>query len=160
MKYQFLDNAGNVTEAEQESYADAQSYAESHNLMCLSMPYDLFVATFRKKIKLLEGHAQYSWLSEYAEKIIRMNQGFGYQAIAANDFMEKIIIMPLADLQGWLEENAISEGKKGTVKPYQQKMINGLTGSEKGITIEIPVGMGKAKSNLQNNATKKARKGR
>lgn len=39
MKYQFLDNAGNVTEAEQESYADAQSYAESHNLMCLSMPY-------------------------------------------------------------------------------------------------------------------------
>ena len=89
-----------------------------------------------------------------------MNQGFGYQAIAANDFMEKIIIMPLADLQGWLEENAISEGKKGTVKPYQQKMINGLTGSEKGITIEIPLGMGKAKSNLQNNATKKARKGR
>ena len=145
MKYQFLDNAGNVTEAEQESYADAQSYA---------------VSSFRKKIKLLESHAQYSWLSEYAEKIIRMNQGFGYQAIAANDFMEKIIIMPLADLQGWLEENAISEGKKGTVKPYQQKMINGLTGSEKGITIEIPVGMGKAKSNLQNNATKKARKGR
>ncbi len=160
MKYQFLDNAGNLTESEQKSYVDAQSYADKNDLTCLSMPYDLFVASFREKIRLLEDHTQYGWLVEYAEKMVRMNQGFGYQAIAANDFMKKIIIMPVADIRDWLEENVFSEDKKRAVKSYQQKMIDDCMGSEKDISLGFPVGMGKAINNSQTSTHKKTRNGR
>jgi len=109
LKYQFFDNDGKVTESEQKSYTDALKFAEERSITCLSMPYEIFIASFRKKIKLLESHAQYSKFSEYAEKMIIMNQGTGYQAMVANDFMKKIIVTPIDDIMGWLEEHGKSE---------------------------------------------------
>ena len=47
MKYQFFDNDGKVTESEQKSYTDA--FAEERGITCLSMPYEIFIASFRKK---------------------------------------------------------------------------------------------------------------
>ncbi len=109
MKYQFFDNDGKVTESEQKSYTDALKFAEERGITCLSMPYKLFIASFREKIKLLESHTQYSKISEYAEKMIILNQGAGYQAMAANDFMKKIITTPIDDIRGWFEEHGKSE---------------------------------------------------
>lgn len=111
MKYQFFDNDGKVTESEQKSYTDALKFAEERGITCLSMPYEIFIASFRKKIKLLESHAQYSKFSEYAEKMIILNQGAGYQAMAANDFMKKIIVTPIDDIMEWLEEHGKIEFK-------------------------------------------------
>ena len=105
MKYQFFDNDGKVTESEQKSYTDALKFAEERGITCLSMPYEIFIASFREKIKLLENHAQYSEISEYAEKMVILNQGAGYQAMAANDFMKKIIVTPIDDIQEWFGEN-------------------------------------------------------
>ncbi|EGT4625321.1 TPA: hypothetical protein KNN56_001734 [Clostridioides difficile] len=111
MKYQFFDNDGKVTESEQKSYTDALKFAEERSITCLSMPYEIFIASFRKKIKLLESHAQYSKFSEYAEKMIILNQSVGYQAMAANDFMKKIIVTPIDDIMEWLEEHGKIEFK-------------------------------------------------
>ena len=114
MKYQFFDNDGKVTESEQKSYTDALKFAEERGITCLSMPYKLFIASFREKIKLLESHTQYSKISEYAEKMIILNQGAGYQAIAANDFMKKIIgkseFEPVS--QDWQEGKAEKQKNK------------------------------------------------
>lgn len=49
MKYQFFDNDGKVTESEQKSYTDALKFAEERGITCLSMPYELFIASFREK---------------------------------------------------------------------------------------------------------------
>ena len=51
------DNAGNVTEAEQESYADAQSYAESHNL-CLLYTSSDFIYTYSQKMDEIQKTSQ------------------------------------------------------------------------------------------------------
>lgn len=121
MKYEFVDNVGRITESEQNNFEAAQNYAEKHGLTCLTMTYDVFVKSFMAKITQLENHAQYEVLAKCADRMIAMNQSFGYGAIAANVFMKRIIRTPISEIEAWLEGDVLLDNEKNTLKSQTVK---------------------------------------
>ena len=65
-----------------------------------------YESNFANKIKLAEGMAGYEKIEKYAQDCIIAHTGFGYQAIVATDFMDKVIAMEDEAFIKWAESIA------------------------------------------------------
>lgn len=58
---------------------------------------------FNEKIDSFKNHEKYPWLRDFADEAKSLNEGDGYFAIAAQDFIERIEKMPLEYIRDWLD---------------------------------------------------------
>ncbi len=58
---------------------------------------------FNTKINHFKSHKRYQWLREYSDCALRFHTGFGYLAIKAIDFIDRINAMPLGYILDWLD---------------------------------------------------------
>ena len=103
MIYKFTDHRERLTKKRFRSWKEAQEYAQANHLTCLTMAHKDFQEAFNKKIKRMENHYHYTKLETMANQAIIANPGAGHTAIAANDFMHRIIEMPTPYIIDWLE---------------------------------------------------------
>ena len=102
--YKFLDEEERLTKKYFRSWEEAKAFAKEHELRCMTMEQKAFLTAFEEKVGRLKGHDNASRLTAMAEKAIAARNGlFQYQVIAADDFMERVIEMPTAYLEDWLE---------------------------------------------------------
>lgn len=104
MYYKFLNDKEEMIKVNLKSFKEAKEYAINNNLMSLTMNYDDFIKTFDDKINKFKDHIKYNELLKSAEQTKLNNIMSGYESIVANDFMKRIITMPLAYIRGWLDE--------------------------------------------------------
>jgi len=78
---------------------------------------------FNGKIEAFKDHPKYASLRKQADDAIRYYSGFGYAAIAAEDFIERIEAMPLDYIRDWL-------GGKNELKwrDCDKKMLDAMRG--------------------------------
>lgn len=58
---------------------------------------------FNVKIDTFKDHPKYEWLREYADDALSFHTGFGFMAIKAVDFMDRIIQKPVEYIRDWLD---------------------------------------------------------
>jgi hypothetical protein len=58
---------------------------------------------FNDKIEYFKNHPRYEWLRNYSNEALNYHTQYGYLAIKAIDFMDRIIAKPLEYIQDWLE---------------------------------------------------------
>lgn len=76
---------------------------------------------FNEKIDCFKNHPKYAQLRKSADEAIRWHTCFGLDAIHAQDFMDRIIKMPLAYIEDWLNnKNALDWIDKLTHKNYDE----------------------------------------
>lgn len=63
----------------------------------------VYEAVFNQKVNSFSSHPRYHQLREQADTAIRLHTGYGPQAIAAGDFMDRIVKMPLPYILAWLD---------------------------------------------------------
>lgn len=74
---------------------------------------------FNDKINHFKNHPHYGILRKSADEAIRYHTGYGLDAIHAQDFMNRIIKMPLQYIQEWLDgNNALEWIDKNTQRNY------------------------------------------
>ena len=66
-------------------------------------PVKLTLLEFNKKIDHFENHPKYGWLRKYADEAIWWYDLQGILQIKAEDFIERIINMPMDYIQDWLD---------------------------------------------------------
>lgn len=104
--YKFLDSNEQMVRVNLNSYTEAKQYATEHNLKSLALEYYDFVNAFKEKIDKCINHGEYNWLKLQAEKAINSNlAGCGIESITANDFMKRVITMPMNYIIDWLDGN-------------------------------------------------------
>lgn len=59
---------------------------------------------FNKKIDYFKFHKRYQWLRKTADDALSLHTGFGANAIVAQDFMDRIVAMPLSYIHGFLDD--------------------------------------------------------
>lgn len=101
--YKFLSEEEKIIKVSLNSYKDAKEYAKSNGLISLTMEYEDFIRAFDYKINKFKEHFKYSELLEKAEQAKTGNTMGGYSSIASNDFMKRIVIMPLQYIKDWLD---------------------------------------------------------
>lgn len=89
--------------------------------------------TFNQKIDHFSSHKTYPILRKNADKAINMMTGFGLEAIAAEDFMDRIIAMPLEYIRKWLDGENQLEWRKQDLK-----MLEAIKGRYTDIMEEYP----------------------
>jgi len=57
---------------------------------------------FKDKIDLFQEHDKYKWLRQYSDEAISFHTGFGFYAIKAKDFIDRIIAAPENYISDWL----------------------------------------------------------
>ena len=57
---------------------------------------------FNRKIELLKDHEKFEVLDRSRREALSHHTGFGHDAIAAADFMDRIIAMPVTYISDWL----------------------------------------------------------
>lgn len=96
--------------------------------MDYTKPYDQI---FNEKIDFFKDHKSYIWLRDQADRMLRNRSGFGWPTIAADDFIDRIVAMPLEYIQDWLDgknelkwrrqdELLLNAIKGGFVELYQE----------------------------------------
>lgn len=60
---------------------------------------------FNEKIDHFKEHPEYLHIRKQADKIMLMNEGWGYDMIVAEDFIERIEQAPLSYLSDWFNGN-------------------------------------------------------
>lgn len=83
----------------------------------------IILECFDKKIKEFESHKEYPWLKQEAEKAKRAYGGYGFEAISYEDFIERIVAMPIDYILDWL--NGHNELKW---RECDKKMLNAIKG--------------------------------
>lgn len=58
---------------------------------------------FNSKIDIFKDHPKYGWLRKYADDALSFHTGFGFMAIKAADFMDRIIEKPIEYIRDWLD---------------------------------------------------------
>ena len=102
--YKFLDADERLTKKNFKSFQEARAFARENDLVCLTMDYTAFCKAFEKKVHMLKGHYNYEKLEEQAKRAMDANAGgMSHAAIAANDFMHRIIELPTPYIVDWLE---------------------------------------------------------
>ena len=101
--YKFLNSEEKIVKVNLKSFKEAKEYAEENNLISLTMDYENFIKAFDNKINKLKEHDKYNELLKQAERSKTNNIMSGYDAIVANDFIKRIITMPLEYIKGWLD---------------------------------------------------------
>lgn len=61
------------------------------------------IKKFNEKINHFVNHPKYGWLRKYADDAITWDTMCGYLQIKAEDFIERIIKMPLEYIADWLD---------------------------------------------------------
>lgn len=64
---------------------------------------NLYEEVFDRKIEHFKGHKNYAKLRESADGALMNHAGFGLDAIHAQDFMNRIVKMPLPYIQDWMD---------------------------------------------------------
>lgn len=59
-------------------------------------------AKFNEKINHFVEHPKYNWLRKYADDAINYNDGVGYYAIKAEDFIKRIEQATIEYIEDWL----------------------------------------------------------
>lgn len=62
-----------------------------------------YIDTFNEKIDSFKGHDKYEWLRKQADIALQHRNGYGYSVIASDDFIGRIIAMPVDYIQDWLD---------------------------------------------------------
>lgn len=88
---------------------------------------------FNEKIDYFSKHEKYETLRKNADKILNLNGGFGYESIAAADFMDRIVAMPLDYIQDWLDGKNKLEWRQ-----EDEKMLNAIKGNWIGLLKQNP----------------------
>lgn len=65
--------------------------------------YNKYINLFDEKINHFSAHDKYSWLRKEADKAKSYWGGYGLDAIIYQDFLERIVAMPLDYIRGWLD---------------------------------------------------------
>lgn len=74
---------------------------------------------FNEKIDHFKDHPKYSTLRESANGAIKCHTGYGLDAIHAQDFMDRIVKMPIAYILAWLNgENQLEWIDQQTKEDY------------------------------------------
>ena len=60
---------------------------------------------FNRKIDHFKFHKRYNWLRKTADDALNKHRGFGADAIAAGDFMDRIVAMPISYIEDFLNDN-------------------------------------------------------
>ena len=58
---------------------------------------------FNEKINALSDHPKFQWLRQYSDRALNWHTGFGYLAIKAVDFMDRVIAKPVEYIRDWLD---------------------------------------------------------
>lgn len=82
------------------------------------------IECFNKKIRMFESHEKYSMLKREADKAKNFYGGYGYEAIAYTDFIERIAAMPYEYIKDWLEE----KGSGLEWRECDKKMLSAIKG--------------------------------
>lgn len=102
--YKFLDAHERLTKKNFKNFQEARAFARENDLVCLTMDYTAFCKAFEKKLLMLKGHYNYEKLEAQAKRSMDANAGgMSHAAIAANDFMHRIIELPTPYIVDWLE---------------------------------------------------------
>lgn len=83
----------------------------------------IILECFDKKIKEFESHKEYPWLKQEAEKAKRAYGGYGFEAISYEDFIERIVAMPIDYILDWLNGNNELKWRE-----CDKKMLNAIKG--------------------------------
>lgn len=62
-----------------------------------------YESEFNIKIDNFKNHSKYEWLRKYANEALKYHTEYGFYAIKAQDFMNRIIKMPSSYIQLWLD---------------------------------------------------------
>lgn len=112
--------------------SDAKDFASEHELTCLTFAYEDFVSAFECKVQCLENHPNFSRLEGMAREAVLVQSGFGRSAIAADDFMRRIVELPTSYISDWLDgknnlewlPEYLSERECDRVVTYSKKQLS------------------------------------
>lgn len=62
-----------------------------------------YIDDFNEKIEAFKDHDKYIWLRKQADIALQHRNGFGHSVIASDDFIDRIIAMPVDYIQDWLD---------------------------------------------------------
>ena len=81
----------------------------------------MYEAVFNYKIDLLKDHPKYEHIRKnFADRCLRLHRGYGYEAIAAADFMDRVIVMPIDYIRRWADgENNLEWSNKKTGETFE-----------------------------------------
>lgn len=74
--------------------------------------YEKRIREFNDKINHFTYHNRYEWLRQYADDVIRYATMSGYLQIKADDFIDRIINMPIDYIEDWLDQKNYLEWKE------------------------------------------------
>lgn len=60
------------------------------------------IKAFNEKINSLKNHKKYDWLRKYADDALKWDTMCGFYQIKAEDFINRIIAMPIYYIEAWL----------------------------------------------------------
>ena len=84
----------------------------------------LYEEVFDRKIEHFKGHKNYPKLRESADGALINHTGYGLDAIRAQDFMDRIVKMPLSYIQDWMDgKNGLEWIDKKTGFDYDSKKL-------------------------------------
>lgn len=63
----------------------------------------VYEAVFNRKIDYFRTHPNYGKLRKSADQALKAHTGYGADAIAAGDFMDRIVKMPLDYIAAWMD---------------------------------------------------------
>ena len=86
---------------------------------------NLYEEVFDRKIEHFKAHKNYAKLRKSADGALIEHTGFGLDAIHAQDFMDRIVKMPLPYIQDWMDgKNGLEWIDKETVYDYESIKLN------------------------------------
>ena len=63
----------------------------------------IYEKRFNDKVDHFKEHPKYADLRKSADEALKYHTGYGLEAIRAQDFMDRIVKMPLAYIQEWMD---------------------------------------------------------
>lgn len=88
---------------------------------------------FNSKIDHFSKHEKYKELRDNADKMLMLHCGEGYRAVAAVDFMDRIVAMPLDYIKDWLDGKNQLEWRK-----EDERMVAAIKGGWVDILEQYP----------------------
>lgn len=94
----------------------------------------IYESVFNRKIDHFSNHPMYAKLRHSADEALKYHTGFGLDAIHAGDFMDRIVKMPLAYIEAWLNgENQLTWRDMKTGENYDTISIGDALNREQEI---------------------------
>lgn len=84
---------------------------------------NVYVDTFNEKVNSFSDHSRYEDFRKYADKALLAYTGYGWEAIAYEDFIDRIVAMPLDYIRDWLDGKNELKWRK-----QDEKMLEAVKG--------------------------------